>query len=210
MVVCEMESVPVSEPLKYVPSIDTLLACSLPVPAIPKLAVLPEMPPYVEARMVSNIIDVNRQYPFRDQAGESLVQRHAQCTYATRVQAERGRQNQVRSIRLKQISRADFGPEPLGDQCHQIHEGIGGLASLRGKVRDLLQSEYETCIGCFAGLGHRVSLASRIGSVDRSQKIGIDTFSTLRLVCRDAFDKTAETWNGLLQVFCTRSEEHTS
>src|ERR1035438_6329993 len=46
MVVCEMESVPVSEPLKYVPSIDTLLACSLPVPAIPKWAVLPEMPPY--------------------------------------------------------------------------------------------------------------------------------------------------------------------
>jgi len=56
---------------------------------------------------------------------------------ASRVKAKARRQHQVRSIRLQQIRRTDIGVETRGDQCHNIHEGIGRLASILGEVLDL-------------------------------------------------------------------------
>jgi hypothetical protein len=53
--------------------------------------------------MLPGVIDGHGQYLFRDQAYEAFMERHAQCTDTSWVEAKGGSQDEVRSIGLKQI-----------------------------------------------------------------------------------------------------------
>ena len=108
-----------------------------------------------------DVLDGDRQYLLRDQAGEALVERHAQGADAAGVEAEGRGQHQVRSIRLQQIGGADIGPEARGDQSDHVHEGVGGLATLLGEVGDFFHGQDMTGVSFFVGLGHRDTLAFR-------------------------------------------------
>ena len=74
------------------------------------------------------------------------------------MQSERGRQHQVRAVRLQQIGRADIGPEARGDQGDHIHQRVGGLAALLGEFGDLLHRQDMVGVLGFIRLGHRFSL----------------------------------------------------
>ena len=69
----------------------------------------------LEAGVVGDVGDGDGQDLFGDQAGEALVERHAQRADATRVQAERGGQHQVRPVGLQQVGGANVGAEAHGD-----------------------------------------------------------------------------------------------
>ena len=71
------------------------------------------------------------------------MQRHAQRADAAWVKPERGGQHQVRAVRLKQIGRADIGSEARGDQCHDVHQRIGWLASFFCQVGDFIESQNQ-------------------------------------------------------------------
>ena len=75
------------------------------------------------------------------------------------MEAEGRGQDQVGSIRLEQIGGTDIGPEPGGDQGDDVHEGVGGFASLFGEARDFFHGQDVTGISFFVGLGHRDPLA---------------------------------------------------
>ena len=70
------------------------------------------------------------------------------------MEAEGRGKDQVGSIGLEQIGRADVGFEACRDERDDVHEGVGGLAALFGEVGDLFQSQHVVRIKCIKGLGH--------------------------------------------------------
>ena len=78
---------------------------------------------------------------FGDQAGEALVEGHAQGADAAGMEAERGGEHEVGAIGLEQIGGADVGAETRGDQRDHVHERVGGLAAILREVRDLIQGQ---------------------------------------------------------------------
>jgi hypothetical protein len=117
----------------------------------------------LESRMISHVVDGHWLHLLGYQPGEPLAQRHPQSADRTGMQAQSRREHHVRSIRLQQIGGAHIRPEPLGNQCHNIHQRIGWLATFRGEVRELFQGQNETGFGSFISGGHRWGLAFRIG-----------------------------------------------
>ena len=63
----------------------------------------PRLLKVLETGMLPGVIDGHGQYLFRDQAYEAFMERHAQCTDTSWVEAKGGSQDEVRSIGLKQI-----------------------------------------------------------------------------------------------------------
>ncbi len=126
----------------------------------------------LEAGMLADIVDGHRHHLFRHQPGEAFVERHAQCADATWVEPKGSRQHQVRSIRLKQIGRANIGFEPRGDQCHDIHQRVGGLATSLSEVLDFLGGQYMAGFSCIVGLGHPLPLVLRSISETENRLVG--------------------------------------
>jgi hypothetical protein len=116
--------------------------------------VFPGLLEVFEAGMTSGVINSHREHLFRDQAGEAFVERHAQSANASRMEAKGRSQNQIRTIRLKQVGRADIGLEPRSDQRDNPHEGVGGFAAFLSQAGNFLQSQDMTGVNRFVGLGH--------------------------------------------------------
>jgi hypothetical protein len=96
----------------------------------------------LEARMLLDVVDGDRQHLLGDQAGEALVDGHAQRADAARMQAEGGGEDKVAAVGLQQVGGADVGAEAHGDQGDNIHQGVGGLAAFR--VRLVISSMVNT------------------------------------------------------------------
>jgi hypothetical protein len=114
-----------------------------------------------ETGVLSYVIDGNGENLLRDQAGEALVEGHAQRADAGWVKAERGRQDQVRSIRFKQIGRTHIRVEPGRDQRDYVHEGVGRLAAILSELLDFFRGQGMICIDFAERLTHPKALAVR-------------------------------------------------
>ena len=87
------------------------------------------------AGVAAGVVDGDGTDLLGDQAGESLVERHAKRADAAGVEAERCGQNEVGAIGLKQIGGADVGAETRGDQRDHVHQRVGGFASILREAR---------------------------------------------------------------------------
>ena len=96
----------------------------------------------LEARMRGGVVDGDGDNAFGDQAGEAFVQRHAQRADAARAEAEGGGENQVGAIGLEQVGGADVGAEARGDQRDDVHQRVGGVASIAREGSNLFQGQY--------------------------------------------------------------------
>ena len=115
----------------------------------------------LEAGMVLDVGHGDGKQLLGNQAGQAFAERHAQHADGSRMKAEGGGQDQVRPVGLQQVGRADIGFEARGDQRHDIHQRIGGLAALPGQVCDLFQREEMSGVSCCGGLGHWLTVAFR-------------------------------------------------
>ena len=104
------------------------------------------LPEVFEARMIAGVLHGHGQHLLGHQAGQALMQRHAQRADASRMQAEGRGQHQVGAVGFQQIGGADVGPEAPGDQRDHVHQRVGRLAALLGEVGDLLQRQNVTGI----------------------------------------------------------------
>ena len=89
-----------------------------------------------EPRMVLRLFHGDRPHLLGDKSRQAFVQRHAQRADALRAQAHRGRQHQIRAVRLQQIGGANIGLEAAGDQRNHVHQRLGGFAALLREIRD--------------------------------------------------------------------------
>jgi hypothetical protein len=94
-----------------------------------------------EARVSVGLLNCYRTDLLRHQAGEAFVDGHAELADAFGAKADRGSEDQVGAVRLKQVGGADFGLKALGDEGDDVHQSFGGLAFRGGKGRDFVEGE---------------------------------------------------------------------
>ena len=94
-----------------------------------------------KARMVVGLLNRDRTDLFCDEAGEALVNGHAQLADALGAQADGGGEDEVGAVGLEQISGANLGLKALGDEGDDVHQSLGGLAFLSGEGGDLIEGE---------------------------------------------------------------------
>ena len=111
------------------------------------------------AGMIAGVGQRHREQSFGHQAGEALVQRHAQRADTSGMKAERGRQHQVRAVRLQQIRRTDIGAEARGDQRHHVHQRVGRFPRFLREAGDLLQGQNKIGVSEVVGWRHSGTFA---------------------------------------------------
>jgi hypothetical protein len=104
--------------------------------------------------MILDVSNSHRNDLFRHQARKSLIEWHAQFADATRVETKGRRQNQIRPIGLKQVCGADIGLETLGNQGHNVQEGIGGFAAVFCEIGNFTHRQHMGAIQQFICLSH--------------------------------------------------------
>ena len=159
-----------------------------------------------ETRMVHRVLDGNGAYLLGHEASKaSLVESHAERPDARGTQSEGRSEHEIRSIWLQQVCRTDVRRESLGDQCNDICEGFGRLASFRREVTDFLQRQNKTGIRRKDDPPARWSSFAALGTASRTlwshaiHPYGFDTrnclndegldASTLIAVARNALGK---------------------
>jgi hypothetical protein len=96
----------------------------------------------LEARMIPDLFHGHGADLFRDQAGESFIDCHAQLADAFPAQPERCGQDEIGAVGLQQVGGANIGAKPSGNQGDHVHQGLGRLAGLRRQVRDFLPGQH--------------------------------------------------------------------
>jgi hypothetical protein len=91
--------------------------------------------------MGSHAFHGHRAYLFRDQACESLMNRHTQGADTLPAKSDGGSQHEVGTIRFQQICGADIGLKALSDESDYVHEGFGGLAATRRQLRTFFHGQ---------------------------------------------------------------------
>ena len=89
-----------------------------------------------------HVLDGDWTHLLGHQTSQSFVDCHAKTADALAAQAERGREYEVGAIRFEQVRRAHVRPEAFGNQCHNVHQRLGRLATVAGEVCDFFQREH--------------------------------------------------------------------
>ena len=93
----------------------------------------------LEARMQRGVGEYLRLECFGHEAGEAFAEAHPHAADALRAEADGGRKDQVRPIRLQQVDRADIGFEPLPDEMDDVGQRLRGVAALGNEPADFLE-----------------------------------------------------------------------
>jgi hypothetical protein len=76
-----------------------------------------------------------------DETSEAFVERHAQRADTFGFQAARCGKNEMGSIGLEQVNRADVGLESAGDQGYDVAERLRRLAAVFCEIPDFFESQ---------------------------------------------------------------------
>src|SRR5580698_437463 len=117
-----------------------------------------------ESRMIGCILDSYGFYLFGDQACEALVESEAQRADAAWMEAKSCGQDEVGTVGFEEIGRTDVGLEACRNEGDNVHEGVGGLATLFGEVGDLFQGQDVTGVKFFVERSHWRVLTFRSAS----------------------------------------------
>jgi len=130
----------------------------------------------LEAWVIGCVLDSYGSYLFGDQTGETFTESEAQRADAAWMEAEGRGQDEVRAIGFEQIGRADVGLEACRNEGDDVHEGVGGLATLFGEIGDLFQGQDVTGVKFFVERSHWRGLTFRSAS---------ETVQTVVPACRN-------------------------
>ncbi len=116
--------------------------------------------------MILHLFHGHRPHLLRDESRQPFIQRHPQIAHATRPQPQRRRQNQIGTVGLQQVCRADVRMECPGDQRHHIHQRFRRFAALRRQVIDFVKRKHSgrrrRAAHCFRALRHQSLFAYRV------------------------------------------------
>jgi hypothetical protein len=94
-----------------------------------------------ESRMFLCVSERERSQLFGDQTRETFVQCHSQSADALGFQAARRREYEIRSVRLKQVNRADVGLESPSDKSDYVAERFGRLTAVFSEIPNFFESQ---------------------------------------------------------------------
>jgi hypothetical protein len=113
------------------------------------------------AGMIAGVRNSDGKQLLGDETGETFIQRHAQGSDTSRMEAQRGGKNQVRAVGLEQVSGTDVGAETRGDERDDVHERIGRLALVVGEAGDVLEGQNQIGVCGAWNRIHRTPFAFR-------------------------------------------------
>src|SRR4051812_42550308 len=94
----------------------------------------------LEARMGKGVIDGDRCESFGDQPRQAFIEPHAHAADALGAQADRGAEDELATLGLEEIDRADVGAEAALDKVDDISQRLVRVVAVRDELADLLQS----------------------------------------------------------------------
>ncbi len=92
--------------------------------------------------MIPDVFNGHRADLFRDQAGESFIDRHAKLANTFMAKPERRCQNKIGAVWFQQVGGANVCAKPAGNQGDHVHQGFGRLAGLRRQVRNFVPRQH--------------------------------------------------------------------
>lgn len=95
----------------------------------------------LESRMRRRLLHGDRTDRLGYKARESFSQRKAEYTHAFPSETERRRKNEIRTIGLQQICRADIGLKTFRDERNDIRKGLSWLAGFARKIANLFEGK---------------------------------------------------------------------
>src|SRR5947207_487263 len=96
--------------------------------------------------MLEGVLDHDRAHLLGDEAGQSLVEAHADAADAFRLQADGRSENEFAPLRLEQVDGADGRLEALLDEADDVGERLVRVVAVRNQPAALLESQQQRTV----------------------------------------------------------------